>query len=86
MILKENNTKTSSNSDPKTKSALLDKYEKENVEANQKEVDGYERLKTKESNKLPQPTGWRMVVLPFKLKEKTKGGLYLGQETLSSSK
>jgi hypothetical protein len=33
MILKENKTsQTSSNSDPKTKSALLDKYEKENAE------------------------------------------------------
>jgi hypothetical protein len=82
MILKENTQKTSSNSDPKTKSALLDKYEKQNAEANQKEVDGYERLKKKESNKLPQPTGWRMVVLPFKMPEKTKGGLYLGQDTL----
>nr|ASN63614.1 co-chaperonin GroES [uncultured virus] len=46
------------------------------------EVDGYERLKTKESDKLPKPTGWRLVVLPFKMKEKTKGGLYLGQETI----
>jgi chaperonin GroES len=73
---------TSSNSDPKTKSALLDKYEKENAEANQKEVDGYERIKTKESDKLPRPTGWRLVVLPFKMKEKTKGGLYIGQETI----
>ena len=70
---------TSSNSEnPKTKSALLDKYE----EDHKKEVDGYERLKTKESNKLPKPTGWRMVVLPFKMAEKTRGGLYLGQETL----
>jgi hypothetical protein len=83
MILKENKTsQTSSNSDPKTKSALLDKYEKENAEANQKEVDGYERIKTKESDKLPRPTGWRLVVLPFKMKEKTKGGLYIGQETI----
>ena len=72
----------SSNSTPKTKSALLDKYEKQNDEAHKKEVDGYERLKKKESDKLPQPTGWRMLVLPFKLPERTKGGLYLGQETL----
>ena len=72
----------SSNSTPKTKSALLDKYEKQNEEAHQKEVDGYERLKKKEAEKLPQPTGWRMLVLPFKLPERTKGGLYLGQETL----
>ena len=84
MILKENKTlQTSSDSaNPKTKSALLDKYEKQNKEAHQKEVDGYERLKTKESNKLPKPTGWRLVVLPFKMPEKTKGGLYLGQDTL----
>ncbi len=78
MILKENNQKTSSNSDQKIKPALLDKYE----EIDQKEIDGYERLKTKESDKLPKPTGWRLVVLPFKMKEKTKGGLYLGQETI----
>ena len=72
----------SSNSTPKTKSALLDKYEKQNDDQHKKEVDAYERLKTKESEKLPNPTGWRMLVLPFKLPEKTKGGLYLGQETL----
>jgi chaperonin GroES len=32
--------------------------------------------------KLPQPTGWRMLVLPFKMKEKTKGGLVLAETTL----
>ena len=37
---------------------------------------------TKEKAKLPQPTGWRMLVLPFKMNEKTKGGVLLGQETL----
>jgi chaperonin GroES len=57
---------------------LLDKYKDDH----QKEVDGYERLKTKESSKLPKPTGWRLVVLPFKMPEKTRGGLYLGQDTL----
>ena len=84
MILKENKiSQTSSDSEtPKTKSALLDKYEKQNAEANKKEVEGYERLKSKESEKLPKPTGWRMIVLPFKMPEKTKGGLSFGQETL----
>ena len=71
-------TQTSSTSDKKIKSALLDKYE----EKNKKEVDAYEKLKTKESAKLPKPTGWRMLILPFKMPEKTKGGLYFGQETL----
>ena len=37
---------------------------------------------TKESTKLPQPTGWRILVLPFKMGEKTKGGILMGQETL----
>ena len=37
---------------------------------------------TKETTKLPMPTGWRMLVLPFKMDEKTKGGVLLGQETI----
>ena len=32
--------------------------------------------------KLPKPTGWRMLVLPFKMKEKTKGGVHLAESTL----
>ena len=48
------------------------------VKKSEKEKD----LATEEKTKLPQPTGWRMLVLPFKMKEKTKGGLLLGQETL----
>ena len=37
---------------------------------------------TTESTKLPKPTGWRLLVLPFQMSEKTKGGLLLGQDTL----
>ena len=37
---------------------------------------------TKEKTKLPRPTGWRILVLPFKMGEKTKGGVLLGQESL----
>tara|TARA_R100000008_G_scaffold85728_1_gene76450 strand:- start:2244 stop:2675 length:432 start_codon:yes stop_codon:yes gene_type:complete len=37
---------------------------------------------TKESSKLPQPTGWRILVLPFKINEKTKGGIIMGQDTI----
>ena len=36
----------------------------------------------KEEPKLPKPTGWRILVLPFKMKEKTKGGLHLAETTL----
>ena len=38
--------------------------------------------KSKEEPKLPRPTGWRLLVLPFKMKEKTKGGLMLAETTL----
>ena len=31
--------------------------------------------KSEEIGKTPKPTGWRILVLPFKQKEKTKGGL-----------
>ena len=71
-------TSSSSEEVPKTRLGLEDKYKSDN----QKEVDAYERLKTKESDKLPKPTGWRMIVLPFKMPEKSRGGLYFGQDTL----
>jgi len=56
---------------PKHKNALEEKYKSEP----RKEI-------TKENTKLPRPTGWRILVLPFRMKEKTKGGVLLGDETL----
>ena len=41
---------------------------------------------TNEKAKLPQPTGWRMLVLPFKMNEKTKGGVYLDKKQLKDNK
>jgi len=35
-----------------------------------------------ETEKLPKPTGWRILVLPFRMDEKTKGGILMGAETL----
>jgi co-chaperonin GroES (HSP10) len=35
-----------------------------------------------ETEKLPKPTGWRILVLPFRMGEKTKGGILVGQEAL----
>ena len=40
-----------------------------------------EKKEEKEPN-LPKHTGWRMIVLPFKMKEKTKGGLVLAETTI----
>ena len=42
---------------------------------------GVKPSKTEEP-KLPKPTGWRLLVLPFKMKEKTKGGVILAEDTL----
>ena len=35
-----------------------------------------------ESAKLPKPTGWRLLVLPFKGKKKTKGGILYSDEQI----
>jgi chaperonin GroES len=40
------------------------------------------KIEKKEEPKLPQPTGWRILVLPFKMKDKTKGGVILAEDTL----
>ena len=41
---------------------------------------------TNEKDKLPQPTGWRLIVLPFKMDEKTKGGIIMNESTLENNK
>ena len=33
--------------------------------------------------RMPQPTGWRMLVLPFRPKPTTKGGILLTEDTLN---
>jgi len=51
-----------------------------------KELVGIKKSKpkeiTKETTKLPKPTGWRILVLPFRMKEKTDAGLLIGSETI----
>ena len=39
----------------------------------------------KELEKVPQPTGWRMVLYPLKLESKTSGGLHLTDDTVEQS-
>ena len=75
-------TETSSNStEPKIKLALEEKY-KEEV----KSLEETKRLDEENigdiQNELPQPSGWRLLVLPFTPKEKTKGGIIIAQESL----
>ena len=59
--------------------ALEDKYEAEAEKA--KEEPSQTNLE-----KLPNPTGWRILVMPFKVKEETKGGIIIAQETLDRAR
>jgi|TARA_B110000971_G_C19640352_1_gene333120 co-chaperonin GroES (HSP10) len=73
---------------PKTKLALEEKYEEENkivAEEINKEAEAQDKIKEKATTKLPTPTGWRMLVLPFKAKTKTKGGVYLSEQSIERS-
>jgi|TARA_R100001443_G_scaffold89467_1_gene95973 chaperonin GroES len=69
---------TSTQEVPKVKLALQEKYEEQDKKENKKQED----LSNKESSKLPKPTGWRLLVLPFKMKEKTKGGIIMSDMTI----
>ena len=62
-----------------TSHALEDKYKEEVKEAKEE---------TQETNleKLPNPTGWRILVMPFAVKEKTQGGIIIAQETLDRAR
>ena len=58
-----------------TSHALEDKYEEE-----VKEVK--EETQSTSLEKSPTPTGWRILVMPFKVKEETKGGIIIAPEAL----
>ena len=73
-------------------SALEEKWAQEAVEAAEAEksaqiaaeVEKRERAEQVEEIKkhIPQPTGWRVVVLPYRGARKTKGGIELADQTL----
>jgi len=66
----------------------ISQVKKPQLEIPKTELVGLKKEKEKEKEvtnqkaKLPQPTGWRILILPFKMKEKTKGGIIMGQDTL----
>jgi len=51
----------------------------------QVEKEKQTRKKPLEKMSLPKPTGWRILVLPYKAKEKTKGGIILSDKTVTES-
>ena len=69
---------TSQDEIQKSKPALLDKYKKEESEVKRLDPEDVESQK----DQLPNPTGYRLLVLPFTPKEKTKGGIIIAQESL----
>ena len=77
---------TSTKEVPKHRNALEEKYSKQKVES----VEEVERVdETNVANikdELPQPSGWRLLVLPFTPKEKTKGGIIIAQESLDKAR
>ena len=65
---------------PKTRLALEEKYKSEPKEPHAKRLDE-NNIKDVE-DQLPKPVGYRILVLPFTPKEKTKGGIIIAQESL----
>ena len=69
-----------------TSHALEDKY---NAEDDAKKISIHEASKEPEKtnlDKLPDPTGWRILVMPFRVKEKSEGGIIIAQETLDRAR
>jgi len=70
---------------PKLVNALEQKYQeeaKEESHATRLDPDNIDGL----MNQLPEPSGYRILLLPFTPKEKTKGGILFSQEQLDKAR
>ena len=72
---------TSTKEVPKHRNALQEKYNETKNIGQEKEPLNPDNIK-KVKSQLPEPSGWRLLVLPFTPKEKTKGGILIEQESL----
>jgi co-chaperonin GroES (HSP10) len=70
---------------PKTKLALQEKYDQEKKEESHAVRLDPDNIKEMVSQ-LPEPVGYRILVLPFTPKEKTKGGILFSQEQLDKAR
>ena len=66
---------------PKHKNALEEKYQAASDLTKDKKVLDPETIEN-QRDQLPEPSGWRILVLPFTPKEKTKGCIIIAQESL----
>ena len=70
---------------PKIKPALQEKYDQEKKEeSHAKRLD--ENNIQEVADQLPEPSGYRLLLLPFTPKEKTKGGILFSQEQLDKAR
>ena len=73
--MKEKSSESTKTQDlPKVKLALEDSLKEA---AKQEAEEEAKRNKPPEESKLPMPTGWRILVLPFQPKRVTKGGIHI---------
>ena len=77
---------TSKKEVPKHKNALEEKYKEQKVESVEEAKRVDETNVSDIKDELPQPSGWRLLVLPFTPKEKTKGGIIIAQESLDKAR
>ena len=72
---------------PKINLGLQEKYEEEKKQLPpEPEALNPENIGQDIVSELPEPTGYRLLVLPFTPKNKTKGGILFSQETLDKAR
>jgi co-chaperonin GroES (HSP10) len=69
-----------------TSHALETKYKAEQEEKKIATQEAKKETTSTNLDKLPNPTGWRLLVMPFAVKEETKGGIIIAQETLDRAR
>ena len=69
---------------PKTRPALQEKYAEE--KAQEPDPLHPDNIGKDTVDELPEPSGYRILVLPFTPKNKTKGGILFSQETLDKAR
>ena len=62
--------------------SLTSHNQKGTQQLDQKPKLALEEKYKEQKEKLPKPTGWRIIVLPFKMGDKTKGGVVLAESTV----
>ena len=79
--MKKETLSTSEKEVPKINLGLEEKYKEETKIVEDKTVRA-DNISESLIDSLPQPSGWRLLVLPFTPKDKTSGGIIIAQESL----